>query len=236
MTAIPAAFEPPSLGKAWDLTMKHFATFLVVAIAALVVGGIAYGVFAVLFYLGMTALSVAFGGGAFASDQMYAWMLGGYAFGAIGALPILMIWLLLVVLLSAIPAVYFAQGEVITVGGAFKLMMGRPWRYIWAGTLFSVAAFIGNLLFIPGLAVAFVGPIYVNKVFTTNLGVFQAFTSSFSALFKSGHWLPFIGIQLLAGLIAYIAFSCSCGLLGFLAIPALSFYIQNVAYRRGILS
>jgi len=147
-----------------------------------------------------------------------------------------LIWALLVVLLSAIPAIYFAEGEVVTVGGAFKLLMSRPWRYIWAGLLFSIALFLGNLLIVPGLAVAFVGPIYVNKVFTTNLGVIEAFTSSFSALFKSEHWLPFVGICILAGLVAQIAALCSCGLLGFLAIPAVSFYIQNVAYRRGILS
>lgn len=236
MTAIPAAFEPPSFGKAWDLTLKHFATFLAVAIAALVVGGMAYVVFALLGYLGMAALSVAFGGGSGSSDQVTTWLLGGYAFGGIGAFPLLLIWMLLLVLLSAIPAVYFANGDVVTIGGAFKLMMGRPWRYIWAGTVFSVAVFIGNLLFIPGLAISFVGPVYINKIFTTNLGVFEAFTSSFSALYKSDQWLPFIGIQILAGLVAMIAYSCSCGLLGFLAIPALSFYIQNVAYRRGILS
>lgn len=237
MTAIPAAFEPPSFGKAWDLTVKHFATFLVLAIAAVVVGGIAYVLFGVLFYLGMTAISLVLGGGYGSSDQVFTSVLGGYAFGAVGALPFVLIWALLVVLLSAIPAVYFADGEVVTVGGAFKLLMARPWRYILAGLVFSLALFVGNLLlFVPGLAVAFVGPIYVNKIFTTNLGVVEAFTSSFSALYKSEHWLPFVGICLLAGLIAQLASLCSCGLLGFMAIPAISFYIQNVAYRRGILS
>lgn len=236
MTAIPAAFEPPSLGKAWDLTMKHFATFLVVAIAAAVIGGIAYGVFALLGILGGTALSVAFGGNSANSDQVATLFLGGYAFGGIGAFPFLLIWLLLVVLLSAVPAVYFAKGEVVTSGAALKLLWDRPWRYIWAGMVFSLAVFIGNLLFIPGLAISFVGPVYVNKVFTTNLSVLDAFTSSFGAVYKSDQWLPFIGIQILAGLVAMIAYSCSCGLIGFLVIPALSFYIQNVAYRRGILS
>lgn len=234
MTAIPAAFEPPSLARAWELTMKHVATFLAVAIAALVVGGIAGGVFLLLTYLGTGALSLALGGGT--GPELSFAILGGYLTGSIGTFPLLLIWLLLIVLLSAIPAVYFATGEVVTVGGAFKLLVGRPWRYIWAGIVFTLAASLGSLLVVPGIAVSVVGPVYVNKVFTTNLGVFEAFSSSFSAVFKNEHCWAFIGTQIVAGLVAYLAYSCSCALLGFLVIPMLSFYIQNVAYRRGILS
>lgn len=235
MTAIPAAFEPPSFSKAWDLTIKHFATFLVVAIAALVVGGIAY---ALVLLLGLVA-SLAFQaviGNASSDAQSLAFLLGQLV-GWIGSMPFVLLWCLLLVLLSAIPAIYFTNGEVITPDAAFKLLLARPWRYIWAGIVISVATFIGSLLcYLPGLVVAFVGPVYINKVFTTDLGVIEAFKSSFAAVYGSEHRWAFIGIQILVMLIAGLAYSCSCGLLGFLAIPAASFYVQNVAYRRGILS
>lgn len=231
MTAIPAAFEPPSFGKAWDLTVKHFATFLVLAIAVLLLGVLSFG----LIFVVMLAFQAALGGGS--ADAASTAILFGQLVGFIGATPLFLFSALLIVLLSAIPAVYFTTGEVVTVGGSFKLLMERPWRYIWAGIVFSVAAGIGfTLCYIPGLAIAFVGPVYINKVFTTKTGVFEALTSSFSAVYKSEHRWAFLGIQLLVTLLAGLANSCTGGLLGFLAIPAASFYIQNVAYRRGILS
>lgn len=235
MTAIPAAFEPPSLGKAWDLSVKHLVTFLVVAVAALVVGGIAYLVMLLLGLTSSFALQAVIGSGS--SDGASLAFLIGQAVGWIGSLPFVMIWCLLLVLLSAIPAVYFSTGEEITPAGAFKLLMQRPWHYIWAGIVFTVAVLVGSVLcYLPGLVVAFVGPVYINKIFTTELGAIEALRASFNAVYGSEHRWAFIGIQILVGLVAGIAYSCSCGLLGFLAIPAASFYIQNVAYRRGILS
>lgn len=231
MTAIPAAFEPPSLGKAWDLSVKHFATFLVLAIAVFLLGALGAGLVVLVACAFQAALGSPYG-----SSMPFV---TGLAVGSIGALPVYMIAGLLGVLLSAIPAVYFATGEVITVSGAFKLVMQRPWRYLLAGMLFSAAYSIGSILLVPGLAVLYVGPVYINKIFTTDLGVVQAFTSSFSALYKSDQWLGFVGIQILVSLVILVASICSLGLLslvGFLVIPASSFYIQNVAYRRGILS
>ena len=231
MTAIPAAFESPSFGKAWDLTVKHFATFLVLAIAVLLLGVISFG----LIFVVILAFQAFFGGAS--ADAAGTAILLGQLVGFLGATPLFLFSALLIVLLSAIPAVYFTSGEVVTVAGSFKLLMERPWRYLWAGIVFSVAATLGfALCYLPGLAVAFVGPVYINKIFTTNTGVFEALASSFSAVYKSEHRWFFIGIQLLVTLIASFANSCSGGLLGFLAIPASSFYIQNVSYRRGILS
>jgi hypothetical protein len=235
MTAIPEAFEPPSLGKAWGLSVKHLPAFLTVSIVSALVAGLAYGIFAVL---GIAVFSI-FQSLAqnSSSDSAGLGILAGYVVGGIGALPLLVIWSLLLILLQAIPAIYFVKGEVVAIGQSFGLLMERPWRYILAGILFGIVLNVGlNLCYLPGLAVAIVGPVYINKIFTTDQGVVDAFSSSFSAVYRSEHLWPFIGVQFLVGIVAIVACSCSCLILAFLIIPAASFYVQNVAYRLGILS
>ena len=231
MTAIPEAFEPPSLGKAWGLSLKHFPAFLTVSLVSAVVAAIGYGIFGVLWYVVSELLLHG------SSDSSGLAMITGYVVGGIAALPILVIWSLLLILFQAIPAIYFAKGEVVSVGRSFQLLMEKPWRYILAGALFGVILNVGlNLCYLPGLAVAVVGPVFINKIFTTDQGIMDALSSSFSAVYKSEHLWPFIFIQFLVGLVAIVACSCSCFILAFLFIPAASFYIQNVAYRRGILA
>jgi len=238
MTAIPEAFEPPSLGKACGLSVKHLPAFLVLAIVVALVGGLTVAVWMLLTYLGFGAANSIMGSSS--SDPVGVGLLVGYGLGGLGAMPFLMLLSLLSVLFQAIPAVYFSKGEVITIGRSFGLIMERPWRYVWAGIVFTFAVAIGSFLcYIPGLAVAFVGPVYTNKIFNSDLAVMEAFSSSFSAVYKSEHLWPFIGIQILIGLVVSLVNLFSCGILGilfFLIIPATSFYVQNVAYRSGILT
>lgn len=235
MTAIPEAFEPPSLGKAWGLSVKHLPAFLVLAIVVALLAGLAYVVYGLLTYVGLAAVMSVMGSSS--SDSVGVGLLVGQGVGGLGALPLVMLLSLLMVLFQAIPAVYFNKGEVITIGRSFGLIMERPWRYVWAGIVFSFAVLIGSFLcYLPGVAVALVAPVYTNKIFNSDQSVIDAFSSSFSAVYKSEHVWPFVGIQILVGLVVGLAYTCSCGLLGFLAIPAASFYVQNVAYRRGILA
>ena len=231
MTAIPEAFEPPSLGKAWGLSLKHFPAFLTVALVSAVVAGIGYGIFGVLWFVVSELLLHA------SSDSSGLAMITGYVVGGIGSLPILVVWSLLLILFQAIPAIYFAKGEVVSIGRSFQILMEKPWRYIFAGALFGVILNVGlNLCYVPGIVVAMIGPVFINKIFTTDQDIVGALTSSFDAVYKSEHVWSFVFIQLLVGTIALVACSCSCFILAFLFVPASSFYIQNVAYRRGILS
>lgn len=258
MTAIPEAYEPASFAKAWDLTLKHFLTFLLVSVAAIVIGGIG---FLVVFFLGSIVTFVLQGFSFSSQDSTTSSMalLIGQMIGWVVSLPFSVIGQLLVVLLSAIPAVYFTTGEKIAPGTAFQLLLARPWRYIFAGIVFSVAVFVGFFLCVlPSFAVGFVGPVYMNKVFTTDIGVFDAFSSSFSDVYKSDQCWPFIGIQVVVAMIASLPYLCcvfpasmanavlplialpayivSILIVCCLVIPASSFYLQNVAYRRGLLS
>jgi uncharacterized membrane protein len=144
---------------------------------------------------------------------------------------------LVVVLFAAVPAMYYVSGETITVDRAFRDLMMRPRRYLLAGILFTVVSVIGFLACIlPGIAVALVTPVYVNKIFTTDMPILDAFSSSFQSVYRSENGWTFVGIELLAGLLVVVVSLCTCGV-GLLVAPAVaSFYVQNAAYRQGVLT
>ena len=130
-----------------------------------------------------------------------------------------------------------AMDETVTVDRAFRALLQRPWRYLLAGLLFTVVSVVGLFLCIlPGVAVFLVTPVYVNKIFTTDRPILDAFSSSFQAVYRSENGWTFVGIELLAGLVVVVVSICTCGL-GLLVAPAVaSFYVQNAAYRQGVLT
>jgi hypothetical protein len=174
------------------------------------------------------------------------------------------------VLFVAVPALYYAFGEVVTISEAFRTLFSRPLRYISAGILFSLAILIGSLFgiipfigvglsmpdlrlatgilpslaivggllvcFIPCILVCLTMPVYINKIFATEMSVLDAFASSFSAIYKSGKGWTFVGIQLLVGICIVIASLCTCGLGALIAAPAGIFYVQHTAYNKGLVS
>lgn len=141
------------------------------------------------------------------------------------------------VMIAAIPAVYFSTGEVVTVKGAFALLFARPWRYLLAGLLFSVVAGIGTVLCIlPGIAVGLTYPIFVNRIFTTDEPIFEAFTGSFNALYGHEKGWSYIGVQVLVFVIVFVLAACTCGLAAIVAAPVSCFYLQNAAYRWGLIA
>lgn len=257
MMAIPEAYEAASFSKAWDLTVKHFLTFLLVAVAAILIGGIG---FLIVLFSGVL-IGMFFNAASFSSQDATISnmaLLVGQILRWIVSLPFSVIGQLLVVLLSAIPAVYFATGETIAPGAAFNLLLARPWRYILAGIVFGAAVLVGFFLCVlPAFAVGFVGPVYTNKIFTSDMGVFDALSSSFSDVYKSDQCWPFIGIQVVVALVGSLPYLCcvfpawtanavlplialpayvvSILLVSCFVLPVSSFYLQNVAYRRGIL-
>ena len=106
-----------------------------------------------------------------------------------------------------------------------------------AGILFTVCLTIGFLFCIlPGVVIAFIGPAYTNKIACSDMPILKAFTSSFQSVFKSSNLWPYIGMQLLAGLIYIIPTICTCGLGTIITLPLLSIYSQHLAYNKGILN
>jgi uncharacterized membrane protein len=132
---------------------------------------------------------------------------------------------------------YYKTGETITLEAAFRGLFQRPWRYLLAGVLFSSAVAIGTLLCIlPGLAVAMVLPVYVNKVFNGDASILDALKASFQAVYGSQKGWEFVGVQALVGLLVFLVTLATCGLGAILAVPVSTFYIQNAAYHKGVLS
>jgi len=48
--------------------------------------------------------------------------------------------------------------------------------------------------------------------------------------------MSFVGIQILVAIVALIIAICTCGLGALVVVPMLTFYIQNVAYNKGVIS
>ncbi|MFM8524410.1 MAG: hypothetical protein ACKOCM_02125 [Cyanobacteriota bacterium] len=97
------------------------------------------------------------------------------------------------------PVAYVAIGQVVTTGGAFRLLFGCFWRTLGAGVLASLAVGLGWLsCLLPGLVIALVYPVFANKIFATDQPVFDAFGSAFRALHGSPEKWPFVGIPPMA--------------------------------------
>jgi len=100
-----------------------------------------------------------------------------------------------------------------------------------------VVAAIGFVLCIlPGVAVMLVMPIYVNRIFLTDLPITDAFAASFQAVFRSPNGSDFLGIELLAWVLVVVVSVCTCGLGALVAVPVSTFYLQNAAYHKGLIS
>ena len=225
--ACPAAYEKPSLSRAWEAFLLHLPAILLIWVATVVISGAGF-----LIYLLITL--VGFG---LTNGSSEASITAAVLVGQLGQLPFAILSNLVGVLFVAVPAMYYNTGETITLEAAFRGLFRRPWRYVLAGVLFSGAVIIGTLLCIlPGLAVALVSPVYVNKVFNTDAPIFHALQASFRAVYGSQKGWEFVGIQGLGGLLVLVVAFVTCGLGAFLAVPVYCFYIQNAAYHKGVIS
>jgi hypothetical protein len=160
----------------------------------------------------------------------------GAILGQLTQIPFSILSSLLSVLMVAIPAVYYERGEVVTVGAAMALLRERFWRYVLAGLFFSIVMTIGLLLCVlPGLAVALVTPVFVNRIFVTEMTIGEAFSQAFQVVYRSENGMSFVGLEVLAAIVAALLTVLTCGLAGLVVIPMASFYLQNTAYQRGLL-
>ena len=223
--AAPIAFEPPSVQKAWQAFLQHIPVVLVSW-----VGSIVLSLLSVLAYALIIIVVAAVIG---SSDPALGL---GMVLAQLVQLPLALLASLLSVLLVAVPALYYERGEVVTISAAAQLLTGRWWRYVLAGLFFSLVTTIGFLLCIlPGIAVALVTPVFVNRIFVTDMTIGEAFAHSFQVVYRSENGLSFVGLEVLTGLVVGLLALLTCGLGGFVVIPMASFFLQNVAYQRGLL-
>ena len=225
MTALKT--RPASLSNSWEDVKKHAAPLALTLLSTLILTGLT----GLIFFI-VASIFTAIGGGSY-SD------LGptlGLFFGSISALPVYLLATMIGMLVYIIPALYFESGEVITFSSALQVLKGNILRYLLAGVAFFAAFLIGTFLcFVPGVAVMLTLPVFTNKIYNTEMSIPEALSSSFSAVFKGQGW-SFVGVEIL-GVIAvqFISF-CTCGLGMIVALPILCFYLQNVAYNKGLVS
>ena len=223
--ASPVAYDEPTFKKAWDAFLQHIPVLLAVWAAGFLVtvAGLVVS-FVILISLG-----------AFAEGNDVAFGLASIT-GQLVQLPFSILSSLIGVLMVAVPAMYYEIGEVVTVGGAYQHLTARLWRYVLAGLLFSLITTVGFVLCVlPGIAVALVTPVYVNRIFVTDLSISEAFSQSFQATYRSENGMAFVGLEILIGLLIVVLAALTCGLGALLAVPIGSFYLQNAAYQRGLL-
>jgi len=226
--ASASATEQPTLNRAWEAFLAHVPTILLIwlATAVLAVLGVAVTWLILLLGLGVS--------GSTGSDSAVSI---ATFLGQLGQLPFAILSSLVGVLFVAVPAMHYASGEVITVEAAFRELLRRPGRYLLAGLLFSLVAALGFVLcIVPGILVALVMPIYVNRIFLTDQPITDAFAASFQAVYRSPNGGSFIVIEILAWLLVALVSVCSCGLGALLAVPVSTFYLQNAAYHQGLIS
>ena len=223
--AASIAFEQPSIQKAWDAFLKHIPVFLLIW-----AGSIGLAVIGLAVFLLIVMVVDSLGG---SSDSAFS--LGGIL-AQLTQIPFSILSSLLSVLMVAVPAVYYERGEVVSVGAAVALLRERFWRYVLAGLFFSSVMTIGLLLCVlPGLAVALVTPVFVNRIFVTEMGIGEAFSQSFQVVYRSENGMSFVGLEVLAFIVAALFTVLTCGLAVLVVVPMASFYLQNTAYQRGLL-
>ena len=226
--ASPLATEQPTINGAWQAFWAHVPTILLIWLATAVLSGLGVAV-----YLLISLVGVGLSGG----DSEGAAAAMAMALGQLGQLPFVILSSLVGVLFVAVPALFYERGEVINVRDAFATLMQKPWRYLLAGLLFSLVCAIGFVLcIVPGVVVVLVMPVYVNRIFVTNLPITDAFAASFRAVYRSPHGLGYVGLEILAWLLVVLVSVCTCGLGALLAVPVSTFYLQNAAYHKGLIS
>ncbi len=144
---------------------------------------------------------------------------------------------LLTVLFMVVPALYFKNKEIIKWKVPYNVLIKNFTRYFLAGILYSACVGLGFLFcIIPGIAISFIGPTYINKIACSDMPIMKAFTNSFQAVFKSPNLWSYIGMQFLAGLIYIVPTICTCGIGSIITLPMLSIYSQHLAYNKGLIN
>jgi len=221
---MPAFTASSTLRESWKDTIAHVPTLIFTWLASVAVAIIGLVVYYGIFFL-FTALDQGSGVGSGI----------GMVFGQLSSIPFSLLQSLIGVMFTAIPAIYYQRGEVVSFSDVYSLLMARLGRYLLAGVLFTVAATVGILVCVlPGLIIFASMPIYVNKIFTTDQGIWDSFTSSFAAVYGSDKGWALVGIQILAFLLAFVTCGfCIVGLIVY--VPVVTFFIQLYVSRSGLV-
>ena len=231
--AASLAYEEPALNKAWGAFVANLPAILSIWVATAVVSGLGLAVSSAITLLGLGVAGSGDNSVEAATNSVEAATNLGYLI----SFPFSILSSFVGVLLVAVPAIFYDGGEVVPVKAAFATLMKRPLRYLLAGFLFSLVTTVGLMFCIlPGIAIALVMPVYVNRIFLTDQGIADAFAASFQAVYRAPNSISFVVLEIVTSLVVVLVSVCTCGLGALVAVPVSAFYIQNAAYHKGIIS
>lgn len=218
---LPSA-PKPTLQSAWNLYVAHWRTYLALQLTVLALALVSVAVSLII-----TVIAVAVTAGVSADLRDSVTQLVSSVLNLPFSILYQVVAGLIGVLLSALPALWFATGHHPNYREGLALLRANPRRYVLAGLLVSVAAGLGILLcVIPGLIVMALTPIYVRRVFTSEEPIWPAFRTCFNDLFSSPHSWGLVGYEVLSALlIAISALFCLLPLL--VTVPLAAIFIQQ---------
>ena len=217
-----AALEPPSVGKAWRLVKTNASTWAVLWIFLWVCSSVWSITISPHFHL--------FSGEY--SEDLHSVFVSSFISSYFS--PIHIIYQLIAVHFTVVPAIFYATGEHPTIRILIKKFLVKPWRYFFAGLLFIFISILGLLLcVIPGIIVLLARPIYVNLIFNTNLGIIECLSKSIKSMFKN--FIPYFFISLFLFLFTIIGFLL-CFIPVLIIFPICEYYMQNFIYQKGYIS
>tara|TARA_Y100001968_G_C19312300_1_gene694849 strand:- start:222 stop:917 length:696 start_codon:yes stop_codon:yes gene_type:complete len=219
------AYKPPTIGDSWRAFKYHLGTFVGIYLIMFILAIISNVILEVFTTL-ISAL------GDYSEGAIYL----GIFLGLLFNLPFSIVNNLFGISLLAVPSIYYSTEEVISFNRLINIFKSGFWRYVFAGVFWTLAIFLGILFcFIPGIILSMMTPIYVHKIFTTNLTILESFKNSWSSLFNSGKAPQFFGVSILVGLVTVVATILTCGIGGLIVIPMAWFYIFNYASHIGVI-
>lgn len=233
--AASLAYEEPALNKAWGAFVANLPAILSIWLATAVVSGLGLAVSSAITLLGLGVAGSGDNSVEAATNSVEA--ATNLGLGYLISFPFSILSSFVGVLTVAVPAIFYDGGEVVPVKAAFATLMKRPLRYLLAGILFSLVTTVGLMFCIlPGIAIALVMPVYVNRIFLTDQGIADAFAASFQAVYRAPNSISFVVLEIVTSLVVVLVSVCTCGLGALVAVPVSAFYIQNAAYHKGIIS
>ncbi len=219
------AYKAPTVGDSWRSFKSHLGTFALLYLTSVVLFLIAY-VISLVCNLVIPAI------GDYSEGSIYFATILGWILSS----PFSILNNLFGVLLIAIVPIYYSTGEVVSFKQLLNILKSRFWRYILAGAFWSIAVLLGYLFcIVPGIILALITPVYVQKIFTTNLTVLESFKNSWSSVFNSGKAGGFFGVSILVGLVTGICTILTCGIGGLIFVPMAYFYVFNYASHVGVI-
>ncbi len=212
--SIPAnATEAPSIAKVWQQTKANAPTFAAI-----------WGIVLIL------AVSSGLLSGLYGYENAYT----SIQFEFIN-LPLNILGNLAGVMITAVPAIYYATNRCPGPSEIFSILTRKIGRYLLAGVLFVIAGGIGLMLcIVPGILVMLTTPLYVHYIFTTDLDLVTCLSKSFKGMFQNSGFGSFLGVSLLCGL-AVIAASLACIFPVLAVLPMTALYMQNYIHHKGLV-